>query len=90
MNINKVFEEGRQLGAIVMFDQAQVLFSHNEKSLQIAQLIQYHARRYPRPVLILATTGNNNGGLPHLDTRAARIVFNEVIQFHLPDKALRA
>lgn len=93
LNIAAVFEEARQLGAIVVFDEAQELFSHSERAVNITQLIQYYAVRYPKPVIVIATTAGSGGGggaLPDsIDVRSTRFTLTEHIVFKYPDRALR-
>ena len=86
-NIQAVFDEARKLGAIVVFDQAQNLFDYSEMASKISQLIQYHAVRYPRPVIVIATTSPS--GVSSIDTRASRLLFNSEIAFQLPTRQLR-
>ncbi|GET86381.1 aaa family ATPase, putative [Leishmania tarentolae] len=96
MRVHVVFEEGRRLGAIIVFDEAQVLFNESPKSLQLSQLIQYHARRYPRPVIVIATTVNRDGcGGRHLfsttniNSRSSCMLFQAELTFALPRRPLR-
>ncbi|EPY27619.1 AAA ATPase [Strigomonas culicis] len=84
--IRAVFEEGRQLGAVIAFDEAQQLFDYTDRSQQIAQLIYYYAMQYPRPVIIIATTTTSGGGL---DLPAVRLKFTQVIAFRTPSRELR-
>ncbi|KAG5511099.1 hypothetical protein GH5_07306 [Leishmania sp. Ghana 2012 LV757] len=96
MRVHAVFEEGRRLGAIIVFDEAQVLFNESSKSLQLSQLIQYHARRYPRPVIVIATTASRDGsGGRHLfsttsiNSRSSCMLFQAELTFALPSRPLR-
>ncbi|KAG5485556.1 hypothetical protein LSCM1_07644 [Leishmania martiniquensis] len=96
MRVHAVFEEGRRLGAIIVFDEAQVLFNESSKSLQLSQLIQYHARRYPRPVIVIATTVSRDGsGGRHLfsttsiNSRSSCMIFQAELTFALPSRPLR-
>ncbi|CCW66714.1 unnamed protein product [Phytomonas sp. Hart1] len=98
INIHSVFEEARSLGAIVVFDQAQSLFNHSERSISISQMIQYYAMRYPRPVIVIATTRTSwdrDGGAmigdsaSWIDVQASRLVLNTHVVFHLPSRELR-
>eukprot|EP00658_Telonema_sp_P-2_P068880 TRINITY_DN57890_c0_g1_i1.p1 TRINITY_DN57890_c0_g1~~TRINITY_DN57890_c0_g1_i1.p1 ORF type:complete len:174 (+),score=53.81 TRINITY_DN57890_c0_g1_i1:105-626(+) len=86
VDIGSVFEEGQKLGAIIAFDQCQSLFDYSDKSRQITQLIQYHASRYHKPVILIATTGGN---ITSIDSRAASVNFSLEVNFQLPTKALR-
>ena len=86
VDIGSVFEEGQKLGAIIAFDQCQSLFDYSDKSRQITQLIQYHATRYHKPVILMATTGGN---ISSVDSRAASVNFSLEVNFQLPTKALR-
>ncbi|RNF00677.1 putative AAA family ATPase [Trypanosoma conorhini] len=87
LKVHEVFAEGRKLGAIIVFDEAQVLFNHSEQSLHVAKLIYYHAMRYPRPVLFIATTGTV--GTSTIDVRATPLIFQQEILFRLPTQQLR-
>ncbi|ESL09869.1 AAA ATPase [Trypanosoma rangeli SC58] len=87
LKVHEVFAEGRKLGAIIVFDEAQVLFNHSEQSLHVAKLIHYHAMRYPRPVLFIATTGTV--GASTIDVRATPLIFQQEIPFRLPTQRLR-
>ncbi|KPA77673.1 putative AAA family ATPase [Leptomonas pyrrhocoris] len=96
MHVHAVFEEGRRLGAIIVFDEAQVLFNESPKSLQLSQLIQYHARRYPRPVIVIATTTSRDGGggrqlfsTHSVNSRSSCMLFQAEIAFVLPSRPLR-
>ncbi|TPP42814.1 ATPase associated with various cellular activities (AAA) family protein [Leishmania donovani] len=96
MRVHVVFEEGRRLGAIIVFDEAQVLFNESPKSLQLSQLIQYHARRYPRPVIVIATTVNRDGGggrhlfsTASINSRSSCMLFQAELTFALPRRLLR-
>ncbi|CAG9569738.1 putative AAA family ATPase [Leishmania major strain Friedlin] len=96
MRVHVVFEEGRRLGAIIVFDEAQVLFNESPKSLQLSQLIQYHARRYPRPVIVIATTVNRDGGggrhlfsTANINSRSSCMLFQAELTFALPRRPLR-
>ncbi|CAD2220445.1 ATPase family associated with various cellular activities (AAA), putative [Angomonas deanei] len=84
--ISTLFQEARQLGAMILLDEAQVLFNHSDRSRHVAQVLFYHAAAYPRPVIVSATT---TAPQHHLDIHAAQLPFTEVIPFHLPDAALR-
>ncbi|RNF10903.1 putative AAA family ATPase [Trypanosoma rangeli] len=87
LKVHEVFAEGRKLGAIIVFDEAQVLFNHSEQSLHVAKLIHYHAMRYPRPVLFIATTGT--AGMSTIDVRATPLIFQQEIPFRMPTQRLR-
>jgi hypothetical protein len=90
--VQTIFEEARKLGAIVVFDNAQVLFDHSELSSKASQLIQYHAKAYPRPVIVLATVGggtSSSASLGSLDIRASHLQFSNDVQFQLPNRVLR-
>ncbi|KAG5510628.1 hypothetical protein JKF63_06926 [Porcisia hertigi] len=96
MRVHAVFEEGRRLGAIIVFDEAQVLFNESEKSLQLTQLIQYHSRRYPRPIIVIATTAGHDGSggrnlfsTTSINPRSTCMLFKEELTFTLPDRSLR-
>nr|CCM13411.1 AAA family ATPase, putative [Leishmania guyanensis] len=96
MRVHAVFEEGRRLGAIIVFDEAQVLFNESPKSLQLSQLIQYHARRYPRPVIVIATTASRNGGggrhlfsTTSINSHSSCMLFQSELIFALPSRSLR-
>ncbi|KPI85656.1 putative Aaa family ATPase [Leptomonas seymouri] len=96
MRVHAVFEEGRRLGAIIVFDEAQVLFNESPKSLQLSQLIQYHARRYPRPVIVIATTTSRDGGggrqlfsTTSINSRSSCMLFQAEVAFVLPSQPLR-
>ncbi|RNF18158.1 putative AAA family ATPase [Trypanosoma cruzi] len=87
LKVHEVFDEGRKLGAIIVFDEAQVLFNHSEQSLHVAKLIYYHAVRYPRPVIFIATTGTPEAS--SIDVRATSLIFQQEILFRLPTQQLR-
>jgi SpoVK/Ycf46/Vps4 family AAA+-type ATPase len=91
ISIVSVFEEGRKLNAIIVFDQAEALFDHSDRSRSVAQLIQYHAVVYPRPVILLATTGSGllAGAGASIDTQAANLLLTHEVQFQFPSRALR-
>lgn len=96
MRVHAVFEEGRRLGAIIVFDEAQVLFNESPKSLQLSQLIQYHSRRYPRPVIVIATTTSRDGGggrqlfsTTSINVRSSCMLFQAEVVFVLPSRQLR-
>jgi SpoVK/Ycf46/Vps4 family AAA+-type ATPase len=96
MRVHAVFEEGRRLGAIIVFDEAQVLFNESPKSLQLSQLIQYHARRYARPVIVIATTTSRDGGggrqlfsTTAINSRSSCMLFQAEVTFVLPSRQLR-
>jgi SpoVK/Ycf46/Vps4 family AAA+-type ATPase len=92
INIQTIFDEARKLGAIVVFDNAQVLFDYSDRSQQISQLIQYHAVMYPRPVVVVATTGGSTSASASsaaVDPRASKFQFSEEILFTMPSRPLR-
>ena len=90
ISIVSVFEEGRKLNALIVFDQAELLFDHSEKSRSVAQLIQYHALVYPRPVMLLATTGSGLSTTTNtIDIQAAHLQLTHEVQFQLPNRPLR-
>lgn len=96
LDVHTVFEEGRRLGAMIVFDEAQVLFNESDQSLQTSQLIQYHARRYPRPVIIIATTVSRDGmgsrqlfSTTNINPRSSCMTFLGDLVFRLPDQPLR-
>lgn len=86
--LETVFEEGRKLGAMIVLDQAQALFNLSERSMQLTQVVQYHAAQYPKPVIVVVTTpGDGTAG--YVDARATRMIFSQHITFTLPTRALR-
>nr|CCC53939.1 putative AAA ATPase, fragment [Trypanosoma vivax Y486] len=87
MKVHTVFSEARKLGAIIVFDQAQVLFNHSEQGTHIAKIISFHAKRYPRPIIFLATTGTSE--LMSVDVHATPLVFQQQVRFSLPSQPLR-
>ncbi|KEG11353.1 AAA ATPase [Trypanosoma grayi] len=87
LKVHDVFGEARKLGAIVLFDEAQVLFNHSEQSVHVAKLIHYHAMRYPRPVIFIATTGTADA--MSVDARATPLLFQQQIHFRMPTRQLR-
>jgi SpoVK/Ycf46/Vps4 family AAA+-type ATPase len=90
ISIVSVFEEGRKLNAIIVFDQAELLFDHSDKSRSVAQLIQYHAVVYPRPVILLATTGSGISTMTNsIDIQSAKVQLTHEVQFQFPNRALR-
>ncbi|CUG93186.1 AAA ATPase, putative [Bodo saltans] len=92
VNIQTIFDEARKLGAIVVFDNAQALFDHSDRSQQLSQLIQYHAVMFPRPVVVVATTGGSTSASASstaVDPRASKFQFSEEILFTMPSRPLR-
>uniref|UniRef100_A0A7S1W306 AAA+ ATPase domain-containing protein n=1 Tax=Neobodo designis TaxID=312471 RepID=A0A7S1W306_NEODS len=86
--VQKAFEEARQMGAAVVFDEAQCLFDHNERAGQLAQQIQFFANSFTKPVLVLAQT-DKGGGAATADMRMCKLRFTDELAFSLPSKALR-
>nr|CCC95866.1 unnamed protein product [Trypanosoma congolense IL3000] len=87
LEVDTVFTEALKLGAIIVFDQAQVLFNHSEKGAHIAKLIHYHAKRYPRAVIFLVTTGTSDS--VGIDRGSTPLTFQKEIRFSLPTQTLR-
>lgn len=84
--IEDVFEEGRKLGSILVFDAAEPLFDYTDTAFRDCGLIQYHAARYPRPVIVVVTT---EPGRFSYDSMQSRLAFVSRVQFQLPGTALR-
>ena len=95
LSVGPLFEEARKLNALLVFDEAQGLFDFSERSLQAVQLIQYHAAKYPRPVILIASTTTSpfssfgSVGAHSLDTRSLNVSFAAEIRMSFPSKALR-
>ena len=87
LQIETIFEEGRKLGAIIVFDSAQALFDHSDRGEQVSELIQYHANGYPRPVIVIATTQPGHAG--GIDCSSSKLRFAFEINFQLPGRTLR-
>ena len=86
LNVQTIFNEAKKLQSIIVFDAAGPLFDYSERSEKLGLLIQYHAATYPRPVLVLVSSGENSP----IDSRATPLHFTAEVQFKLPTRQLRA
>ncbi|EAN80281.1 AAA ATPase, putative [Trypanosoma equiperdum] len=87
LEVGTVFSEALTLGAIIVFDQAQVLFNHSQQGAHVAKIIHYHSKQFPRPILFLATV--DGSGSSFLDLRSTPLIFQQEIRFSLPTQHLR-
>jgi ATP-dependent 26S proteasome regulatory subunit len=85
--VKTIFDEAKVLGAMVVFDGAERLFTPNETSAEVSRLIEYYAASFSRPVIVIAKLAE--GGLSSVDVRLCHINFTHEMSFALPNRALR-
>ncbi|KAJ9454517.1 AAA ATPase [Diplonema papillatum] len=54
--LEKVFEEAAKCGAILVLDEAQELLSYTAENQEALTLLNYHAKLFTKPVLVIART----------------------------------
>eukprot|EP01063_Lacrimia_lanifica_P032790 TRINITY_DN5665_c0_g1_i1.p1 TRINITY_DN5665_c0_g1~~TRINITY_DN5665_c0_g1_i1.p1 ORF type:complete len:1094 (+),score=429.98 TRINITY_DN5665_c0_g1_i1:90-3371(+) len=83
----QIFEQAAQAGAIVVFDEAQHLLDHSDRSRQLLGLMQYHAKKATRPVIFIVRTDD---GERSIDPHSAGLTGPHVtIRIAPPSKAQR-
>lgn len=60
-DMQTVFEEAMQLGAMIVIEEAQIFF-HQSIEFDAMRLLLYHAMRHTKPVILIASTSSSSSG----------------------------